>query len=307
MTWRRLLLDNLGFKLSALVIVALLWISVTADERQAQPVSTRVAYEVADSTWVLVEGPSEVSTTFQGRNRELLGLLMEEPVVTVEIDSVMGPDMRIPLPLDQVAYNRDLGVVPSFITPNALDLRFERRVTARIAVTPDVEAMPAAGFTVLAPVRVDPDSVTVRGPESWISELNRISTRRVELQALSNTVMRDVGLRVPANVQGVDISPTSVVVTVNLDSLVVRQRRVAIRLRGAAANLAMTDPDSVTIVIRGAASIVASTLDMLSEVTLDVPVLPVQPEQRDVSIVLPGGGPVAADVDPPTVTLRPRA
>ncbi|MDH3426941.1 MAG: hypothetical protein OEM23_00770, partial [Gemmatimonadota bacterium] len=127
MNWRRLLLDNLGFKLSALVIVALLWISVTADERQAQPVSTRVAYEVADSTWVLVEGPSEVSTTFQGRNRELLGLLMEEPVVTVVIDSVLGPDMRIPLPLSQVAYNRDLGVVPSFITPSALDLRFERR------------------------------------------------------------------------------------------------------------------------------------------------------------------------------------
>jgi len=54
--WRRALFDNLGFKLAALVIVALLWVSVTADERQAQPVPTRVAYEVSDSAWVLVQG-----------------------------------------------------------------------------------------------------------------------------------------------------------------------------------------------------------------------------------------------------------
>ena len=305
MNWRQTLFNNLGFKLSALIIVALLWVSVTADERQAQPVPTRVFYEVTDSSWVLVEGPTEVNTTFQGLGRQLLGLLMEEPVVTVEIDSVEGPDMRIPLQLDQVSYNRELGVVPSFITPTALDLRFERRVTARIAVAPDVRAMPAAGFTVLAPVLVEPDSVTVRGPSSWVEDLTRIPTRRVELQALSNTVIRDVGLRIPANIQGVVIEPPSVLVTVNLDSLVVRRRRVPIRLRGAAARRVTVEPDSVTIVIRGASSIVTAELDLIVEMTLDVPVLPEGAEQRELSIVLNGGGPVAADVEPPAVMLRP--
>jgi len=291
--------------MSALVIVALLWVSVTADERQAQPVSTQVSYEVTDSSWVLVSGPSEVSTTFQGRNRELLGLLMEEPVITVQIDSVEGPDMRVPLPLDQVAYNRDLRVAPSFITPEELDLRFERRVTARIAVEPDVLAMPAAGFTVLAPVSVEPDSVTVRGPASWIEDLTRIATRRVELQALSNTVIRDVGLRIPANVQGVEIEPPSVLVTVNLDSLVVRRQRVAVVLRGAEAGRVSVEPDSVTVVIRGASTIVAAEFDNIEAMFVEVSALPDGEEQRDLSVVLQGGGPVAADVEPPTVMLRP--
>lgn len=304
MNLRQTLFDNLGFKLSALVIVALLWVSVTADERQAQPVSTQVVYEVADSSWVLVSGPSEVSTTFQGRNRELLRLLMTEPVITVQIDSVEGPEMRVPLPLDQIAYNQDLRVAPSFTTPDQLDLRFERRVTARIAVHPDVEAMPAAGFTVLIPVLVEPDSVTVRGPASWIENLTRIATRRIELQGLSNTVIRDVGLKIPTNVHGVEIEPPSVLVTVILDSLVVRQRRVAVQLRGAAASRVSPEPDSVTVIVRGASSIVATALDNLSALMLDVPVLPDEAEQRDLSIVLEGGGPVAADVEPPFVTLR---
>jgi len=296
----------MGFKMSALVIVALLWVSVTGDERQAQPVSTQVFYEVADSSWVLVSGPTEVSTTFQGRNRELLGLLMEEPLITVQIDSVEGPDMRVPLPLDQVVYNRDLRVAPSFITPEELDLRFEPRVTARIVVEPDIEAMPAAGFTVLAPLLVEPDSVTVRGPASWVEDLTRIATRRVELQALSNTVIRDVGLRIPANVQGVDIEPPSVLVTINLDSLVVRRRRVAVQLQGAGATQVSVEPDSVTVVVRGASSIVAAELDSLNSLIVDVPARLNGPEQRVVSIVLEGRGPVAADVEPAVVTLSPR-
>lgn len=306
MNWRSTLLDNLGFKLAALVIVALLWISVTADERQAQPVPTRVDYEVSDSSWVLVEGPTVVSTTFQGRNRELLGLLMDEPVVTVQIDSVEGPDMNFPLPLDRVAYDRDLGVVPSFITPGELTLRFERRDSARIAVVPDVEAMPAAGFTVLSPVLVQPESVTVRGPASWLANLTRISTRRVELEAVSNTVLRDVGLRVPANVQGVEIDPPSVLVTINLDSLVVGSRRVPLRLAGSGSARAVTDTDSVNVIVRGAASVVSAHLEELEEIVLDVPRDPTADESHPLSVSLEGSGPVAASVEPASVTIRPR-
>jgi YbbR domain-containing protein len=304
--WRRALFDNLGFKLAALVIVALLWVSVTADERQAQPVPTRVAYEVSDSAWVLVQGPAFVSTTFQGRNRELLGLLMDEPVVTVQIDSVEGPDMSFQLPLDQVVYDRDLGVVPSFITPGELSLRFERRESARIAVTPDVEAIPAAGFTVLTPILVQPESVTVRGPASWLEGLTRISTRRVQLDAVSNTVLRDVGLSVPANVQGVEIDPPSVLVTVNLDSLIVSSRRVPLRLAGPGAAAAVAEVDSVNVVVRGAATRVSARLDAIEEVVLELSTTPEGPESHALSVALRGDGPIAGSVEPETVTVRPR-
>jgi hypothetical protein len=42
----------------------------------------------------------------------------------------------------------------------------------------------------------------------------------------------------------------------------------------------------------------------LNALILDVPVLPDRAEQRELSVVLEGGGPVAADVEPPFVTLR---
>ncbi|MDH3427273.1 MAG: hypothetical protein OEM23_02460, partial [Gemmatimonadota bacterium] len=93
---------------------------------------------------------------------------------------------------------------------------------------------------------------------------------------------------------------------VNLDSLIVRRRRVPVRLRGAAASVTIADPDTVAIVVRGAASIVEATLDATSELVIDVPTAPEQAEQRPLSVTLQAGGPVAAEVDPPNVTLRPR-
>lgn len=306
MNWRNLLLDNLGFKLAALVVVGMLWVSVTADERQAQPVPTALSVEVRDTAWILVESPGEVSTTFTGRNRELLGLLMERPVATLEVDSVTGEQMRVALPVDRVQYDRDLGVVPSFITPPAVDLRFERRRSVRVPVVADVEAVAAPGFTVVQPVTVEPESVTVRGPAPWIDDLARLSTRAVRLDDLSNSVIRDIPLDVPSGVPGVDVDPSAVLVTVTLDSLVVRELRVPVRLIGAGAESARVEPDSATVTLRGVAAAVERLASGVDAVEIEVATAPPRAYQVTLRFDGDSDGPVAVSVEPPTATVGPR-
>lgn len=306
MNWRDLLLDNLGFKLAALVVVAMLWVSVTADERQAQPVPTALSVEVRDTAWILVESPGEVSTTFTGRNRELLGLLMDRPVATLEVDSVTGERMRVALPVDRVQYDRDLGVVPSFITPPAVDLRFERRRSIRVPVVADVEAVAAPGFTVVRPIRVEPESVTVRGPASWINRLERVSTRTVRLDDLSNSVIRDIPLDVPSAVRGIDVEPSAVLVTVTLDSLVVRELRVPVRPIGAGADYARVEPDSVTVTLRGVAAAVENLASGVDAVEVDVATRPEGAYHVTLRFAGDADGPVAVSVEPPTARVEPR-
>lgn len=306
MNWRSTFLDNLGFKVAAFVVVAMLWISVTADERQAQPVRTVVSVDVSDTTWVLVEYDREVNTTFTGRNRELLGLLMEEPVVGIEVDSVTGERMRVPLPVDRVEYDRDLGVVPSFIVPPAIDLRFERRVSARVPVTSAVEPVAAPGYVVTERITVEPGSVTVRGPATWIEDVSRLRTRAVRLEDLSNTVIRDVPLDLPEDVPGASADPSTVLVTVGVDSLIQRDLRVPVRLTGPGADAGTVEPESVSVSLRGAAGAVERWIE-------DVPAIEVElsapPAAR--SAVRLGAGDrseskVGVVFDPAAVTIGPR-
>lgn len=265
MDLRTAILSNWGYKLAALVIVSLLWLSLSADERQSQPVRTFVSVEVLDSAWVLVNAPTEVSTTFQGRNRDLAGLLVNEPAIPIVIDSVVDSEMRVDLDLSRVRYDRELDVRPTAIVPRTLTLQFEQRAERRVPVVAEIDAIPATGFTVLRPILVSPDTVTVRGPASEVEGITRVATRRIRLEDVAATVIRDLPIELPTGVRSVDVEPNSALVTVEVDSLLILTKRVPVRLRGVDTGGLVVVPDSVDALIRGAATTVRARLAALQE------------------------------------------
>jgi YbbR domain-containing protein len=302
---RSALVSNWGYKLAALLVVSLLWLNLTADERQAQPVSTRLAVQVLDTAWVLVEAPEEVSTTFQGRNRELLNLLIEPPELPVVVDSVRGESMRVDLEASQVRYNRDLDVRPTTVVPGAVLLQFERRAVSRVPVVADLETEPASGFTVLRPFLVSPDSVTIRGPVSEVERIGRVATRKVRLEDLTHPVMRDLPVELPAAARAVSVEPSSVLVTVDVDSLVIRRIRLPVRVLGPGSDRARVSPESVQVILRGAASAVERQVAELESAVAELGARPTGPVRVPVVVTLLETGYVSATVTPAEATVSP--
>jgi YbbR domain-containing protein len=302
---RSALVSNWGYKLAALLVVSLLWLNLTADERQAQPVSTRLAVQVLDTAWVLVEAPEEVSTTFQGRNRELLNLLIDPPELPVVVDSVRGESMRVDLEASQVRYNRDLDVRPTTVVPGAVLLQFERRAVSRVPVVADLETEPASGFTVLRPFLVSPDSVTIRGPVSEVERIGRVATRKVRLEDLTHPVMRDLPVELPAAARAVSVEPSSVLVTVDVDSLVIRRIRLPVRVLGPGSDRARVSPESVQVILRGAASAVERQVAELESAVAELGARPTGPVRVPVVVTLLETGYVSATVTPAEATVSP--
>jgi YbbR domain-containing protein len=303
---RSALVSNWGYKLAALLVVSLLWLNLTADERQAQPVSTRLEIQVLDTAWVLVAAPEEVSTTFQGRNRELLNLLIEAPALPIVVDSVRGESMRIDLEASQVRFNRDLDVRPTTVVPGIVQLEFERRAVSRVPVVADLETEPASGFTVLRPFLVSPDSVTIRGPASEVERIARVATRKVRLQDLAHPVMRDLPVEVPAGAHAVSVDPSSVLVTVEVDSLVIRRIRLPVRVVGPGSGDARVSPESVDVVLRGAASAVERQIAELEPAVAGLSGRPTEPVRVPIAVELLETGYVSATVTPAEATVSPR-
>lgn len=305
MNWQAVFRDHWLYKLGAVFIVFLLWLDLTAGERQSQEVVTRLVIDVQDSAWVLVAAPSEVATTFQGRNRDLLALINGDPELRIGIREVTGPVMRVNLNPDQVVYDREMGVRATLVVPTSVELQLEQLAERRVPVIADLVTVPAMGFTVMRPLLVEPDSVTVRGGASEVEAIRQVTTRRVSLEELQYAVMRDVPLEVPAGARGIELDPPSVLVTVPVDSLVVRQVRLPLRATGAAAGRVRLQPDSVDVVVRGAAAAVRRQLDSVSWATVQVETVPSGPELAAVVVELTTGGFVSASPRPEEVTVRP--
>jgi YbbR domain-containing protein len=305
MNWRAAVLDNWAYKIAALLVVSLLWINITAEQRQAQDVATLLEFEVTDSAWVLVDAPTEVRTTFQGRNRELLGLLLNEPVIRIAVSEVTGPTMRVPLDADLVSFDNDLGVRPTLVVPMSVELRFERMTERRVAVVVDIETVPAMGYTVLRPLLVEPDSVTVRGAASQIDRVLQVATRRVTLNELEHPVMRDLPLELPAGVEDVVLEPRSVLVTVPVDSLVVRRVRLPVEAVGEGVAGISISPDSVDAVVRGAWSSVQTQLESMRSAVVRVVEPPESERVMGVQVELVRAGFVSVTMQPAQVTIGP--
>jgi YbbR domain-containing protein len=234
-----------------------------------------------------------------------MAVIGEDPEVRVAIREVSAPVMRVALEPDQVVYDRELGVRATLVVPPSVELRFEELTERRVPVVPDVATVPAMGFTVMRPLLVEPDSVTVRGGASHVESIRQVSTRRVSLEELRHSVMRDIPIQAPAGAPDVELVPSSVLVTVPVDSLVVRQVRVPVRAPDAFRDAVRIQPDSVDVVVRGAAGAVQQQLEAMSEVTIRLDSVPGGPRLVPVVVDLAVEGFVSASPRPEEVTVRP--
>lgn len=309
MNLRVALLNNWGYKISAFLLAALLWVNVTADERQTQDVSTRLEVDVRDTSWVLVGAPSEVRTAFQGPTRELLALNLDGqgPVIRHVVDSVTGPEMEVGLSSDDVIYDRTLDVRPVGIAPTLLALRFEPRLERTVPVVPDLEPTPASGRTIVRPFLVQPESARVWGAASAVQSVQSLGTTRVPLEDLDHTVTRELPIRLPPGLADVEFDPPTTLVTVQVDSLVERTIRLPVSAVGPAATGVILSEDSVVATVRGAWGAVRSRLPTLRAAYVRVDSTLAGPEALPVAVDLPENLLITVEIQPPRVVASPRA
>lgn len=184
---------NLGLKVAALLLGALLWFTVSGhqiERRISVPLSFRnvpapleLTGEQMESVSVHVRGDDNiVSTLSEGSLR-----------VNVDLATSQSGANILPLRTDQVAAPPGIDVMQ--VDPGTVTVTLERAGQLNVPVTPTVEGQPAPGFAVGA-ITIEPATVTVAGPESHLRVPIVVITERVMLDGRNARVVQDVGVGV---------------------------------------------------------------------------------------------------------------
>jgi len=303
--WRGMLLDNWPYKLAALVLAILLWFNVAAEKRQEQTVPTRLDLEVQDTAWVITNAPDRVQTSFQGRVGDILSMATSAPVIRRVIDTVTGPTMTIDLSPSMVSYDRDLKATPVAVHPSQVEVHFDRKVERKVPVAPRLELSAAEGFAIVRPVRLQPDSVTVRGARSVVRSIDSLRTEPATMSDLARSVSREMQVQPPRGTSGITIEPGTILATVGVDSLVEAALTVPLELRGPAAGRAAPPRDSVAVALRGARPTVRALDTASVHAFVMVDSLPAGGTTVPVQVELPPQVEVTATPSPAEVRVRP--
>lgn len=303
--WRGLFVENWPYKLAALALALLLWFNVTAEQRQDYPVPTRLQVEVQDTSWVVVEAPEEVTTTFQGRRSDALALSLSRnpPAIRHVIDTVTADTMSVELSPERVSFDRNLNVRPVTVRPQRVGVAVDRRISRRVPVVPDLDVTAAANFAVVRPFILQPDSVTVRGAEGSVSTLTEVTTEPVQVEELQRDMQRQLQVRPPAGVGNVEVDPPFVQVVVEVDTLVERTLRRPLERRSPETRRLSLERDSVAVTLRGPRSQVEALSPPQISAYLEADSLTEDATSLPVKVQVPAGAQVTAVPDPDRVPI----
>jgi len=178
----RLLTENAGWKLSALLISAGLWYAYVGETELAASVPVAVQFQNV---------PSDLEVTPETLDRVFLRL--RGPATRLNIGNLTQVTVRLDLADIHKAGERTFSLGPGNlrlppgvhvgqVVPSQIRLTFQKRVTRDIPIEVRYSGPPPSGYRV-ANEQVSPSKVRVIGPESNVEDLASAQTDAIDLSS----------------------------------------------------------------------------------------------------------------------------
>ncbi len=221
--WRKTLERNWLYMLAATFLSVLLWVGVSADTISQRFIPADLVIINGDRRYIQTDQEPDVETVdvlFTGREGAMLALSVARPQIVVSLDSIESRTVEIDIDPRMVSARggRELGDVRAVsVRPNHFRLYFEPRSQKVVPVVPRIILSFADGYVMADSVRVRPGVVAVEGPESEVSLIDEVHTVTITRQRVRESIDVDVPLALPDGARLVELSTSSVSVSVAVE------------------------------------------------------------------------------------------
>jgi YbbR domain-containing protein len=266
MAWRPF--RNLGLKIAALGLGTVLWITVSGQQVERDVLVQLQFRNVPAALEISGDAPRTVDVRLRGTSGQISRLEPTEVIATIDLIDAR-PGVRVfPLTPDHISV--PLGVEVKSVDPSTVSLTLELSTTAEAVVRPTIDGEPARGFEVGA-VSVDPQTVTVVGPQGQLKDRPSAVTERISIEGATGTVTETVEMGVSDPAVRLQQARTARVTITVLPSPVVHFSNRPVRFRNAAPGRAVSaEPSSVTVTVRGGRDVLAKLSDVDIEPYIDL-------------------------------------
>jgi YbbR domain-containing protein len=207
--------DNLLYKLVALLVAILLWVSAQGVNDIEQSLDLRVVASDVPEGLVLVEQSAlEVNVRVRASRAALRQMQSELTTYVVSLAGVKEGTAQVPVLPESLPLPR--GATITARSPSLLVFRTEPVVSKLVDVRPDVAGDLPEGYA-LRSVRVLPNRVEVAGARTSVRQMREVATQRVDISQLRGTTTVEAPLLLSPNVWRKDGRQVPVQVTVEIE------------------------------------------------------------------------------------------
>jgi hypothetical protein len=292
-------LEHWPIKITALVLAAILWAAVAAQEPTSQVVPVQLVVEPPAGRTLAAPLPA-VHAVYRGSPRELIKLYSVPPVLHAVLpDSVTGSEYALELGLGDLHVEGGANVTPQELEPRLIVVQLDAVSQRAVPVAPRVVLEVDSGFQQFGPLTVTPRKVVIRGAQAAVAQVESIPTAPLRLTDVTAPVRQSIRLDT-TGLTGISLSHRDVVVVADVDA-VSEKVLIGIPVVVEGSGQLTSDPVAVIVTVRGRASRLPSlTRDSVQAVARGSGIA--RDQRVALEILSPDG--TVAWATPDSVTLR---
>lgn len=192
---KKIFLNNLGLKASALILAVLVWASISGRERTFSEKTLKVPVEifnVSENMEVVSLRPEEVTVSLKGASKFIADAATKINPIKIDLKNIKESSKLNYFAEDYLEIPPDVQFIS--IHPKMIEVYVEEFATREVPVKIHFRGRLKPPL-VLKEARVIPDRVTVMGYKSQINDIKLVMTEEVDLSEIGQSLRRRVALK----------------------------------------------------------------------------------------------------------------
>ncbi|MFH1942682.1 MAG: hypothetical protein ABIL68_11340 [bacterium] len=195
----RQLFANFKVKLFSLLSALFLWFYVVTDDEYEHILSVPLALQNKPEGWILTEPiPLEASVLFRGTGKDLMSFRHRDKRIDVDLLNATQTT-TFPISVDMIkGIPASMSLMPlRIVQPETVSVRLDLFTEKIVPVRPDLAFIPMDGYTQVGDVILEPDSIIISGPKSFVDPISEVYTVGKEYRGLLKEIGGKVSLTPP--------------------------------------------------------------------------------------------------------------
>ena len=203
--------ENLGLRVSAVLIAVFLWFFVTWQGQSEIALEVPVEFKGMPAELGVVSSSARtVTLNIRGQQRFMKNLSASDIRVPLDMSRAKQGEAVYNLGKDDVRL--PFAISATNISPSSIKVRLEEMISRDVPVQVHLTGEPARGA--VSSVLVEPKVVTIRGLRSEIRKVGKLRTEPLDISELTGTVTEDLELDISGTNIRPDVSKVRVKITV---------------------------------------------------------------------------------------------
>ncbi len=214
---KKLLFENLGLKISAIVLSVFLWFFVTSRGLTEMSFEIPVEFKnIPAGMGIVKRNTKKVDVTLRGHERLMRNIEASDIGVIIELDMATKGERTYYIKKDDVKAPYAMSVIN--IKPSYLRIKLEETVAKTVMVKPAIIGIPEKGFSVSS-IIIEPNSININGLESEVRKINDLKTEALDISGLNEIISEELNI----DTEGYNIKPD--VNTVIVKIIITREKK----------------------------------------------------------------------------------